>query len=134
MLILPISRTWIDSPAARSVYLICSALDLALLGTLAGVRAAQIAVASGTLPSDTAAVLRLVLVPEVIGTGLLWVGMLYFWFNVDRSSWLKRALWATFVLFFFSLALPLYYFFVYRKWTRSGGNTAASSPTPLPHG
>ena len=95
-----------DSPTARSVYLICSVLHLALLGTLAGISAAQTVVGLSTLPPTTAAVLRLVLIPEVVGTGLLWVGMLYFWFNFDRSSWLKRALWATFVLLLFAVGAP----------------------------
>ena len=119
MLILPISRTWMVSPAGRCVYLVCSVLALALSGTLAGTRAAQAVVGSYTLPPATAAVLRLVLIPEVFGTALLWVAMLYFWFGFDQSSWLKRALWFPLIFAFIPLALFLYHLFVYRKWTRN---------------
>jgi len=125
MLILPISRTWMVSRVARCVYLVCSVLALALSGTLAGTFAAQAAIGSHTLPPATAAVLRLVLIPEVFGTALLWVAMLYFWFDFDQSSWLKRAFWFAFIFFFFiPPALALYYFFVYRKWTRSDRQTS----------
>ncbi len=71
--------------------------------------------------------MRLALIPEVIGSGLLWVAMLYFWFGFDQSSWLKRALWFPFLFFFIPLALALYYFFVHRKWTRNGGQTSTVS-------
>src|SRR4030081_2344279 len=77
MLILPISRPGMFSRVARCVYLVCSVLALALSGTLAGTRAAQAVIGSHTLPPATAAVLRLVLIPEVFGTALLWVAMLY---------------------------------------------------------
>jgi len=127
MLLLPIARTWMDSRAARCVYLACSVLALALSGTLVGIRAAQAVVGSHTLPPATAALLRLVLIPEVIGSALLWVAMLYFWFNFDQSSWLKRALWFPLIFFFIPLALALYHFFVYRKWTRSAEQTSSVS-------
>jgi len=127
MLILPISRTWMVSRPARRVYLVCALLALALSGTLMGTRAAQSVIGSRTLPPATAIVLRLALIPEVIGSALLWVAMLYFWFNFDQSSWLKRALWFPFLFFFIPFALALYYFFVYRKWTRSDGQTSTVS-------
>jgi hypothetical protein len=117
-------RTWMVSRVARCVYLVCSVLALALSGTLAGTRAAQAAIGSHTLPPATAAVLLLVLIPEVFGTALLWVAMLYFWFGFDQSSWLKRALWFPFLFFFIPLALALYYFLVYRRWTRSDRQTS----------
>jgi hypothetical protein len=53
--------------------------------------------------------------------------MLYFWFNFDQSSWLKRALWFPFLFFFIPLALALYHFLVYRKWTRNEGETYSGS-------
>ena len=109
----------------QGVYIsFCSVLALALSGTLAGTRAAQAAMGSYTLPPATAAVLRFVLIPEVFGTALLWVAMLYFWFGFDQSSLLKRALWFPFIFTFIPLALALYYFFVYRKWTRSDRQTS----------
>jgi hypothetical protein len=74
MMILPISRAWMYSRAARCVYLVCSVLALALSGTLAGTRAAQAAFGSQTLPPATAVVLRLVLIPEVIWVGIVMGG------------------------------------------------------------
>jgi len=127
MLILPISRTWMDSRVARRVYLVCSVLALTLSGTLVGTRSAQAVAGSHTLPPATAALLRLVLIPEVIGSALLWVAMLYFWFNFDHSSWLRRALWFPFIFCFVPLALALYHFFVYRKWTSSDRQTSSVS-------
>jgi hypothetical protein len=125
MLILPISRTWMDSRAARSVYLASSVMALALAGTLMATRAAQSVIGSHALPSATASVLRLILTPEIVGSALLWVAMLYFWFNFDRSSWLKRALWFPFLFSFIPLAHALYHFLVYGKCTR--GDQQASS-------
>jgi len=97
-----------------------------------GTRTAQSVIGSRTLPSATASLLRWVLIPEVVGSALLWVAMLYFWFNFDRSSWLKRALWFPFLFSFIPLAHALYYFFVYRKWTR--GDQLASSMSAPAHG
>jgi hypothetical protein len=125
MLILPISRTWMYSHAARCVYLVCSVLALALGGTLMGTRAAQVLVGANTLPPTTAALLSLVLVPEVIGLALLWAAMLYFWFSFDQSSWLIRALWFPFIFFFLPYGLVLYHFLVYRKRTRSDRQTSS---------
>jgi hypothetical protein len=116
MLILPISRAWMHSRAARRVYTVCAVLALALGGTLMGTHAAQAVIGAETLPSPTAAVLKVVLIPEVIGTALLWVAMFYFWFGFDRSHWLARALWFCVISFLAPLGLALYCFFVYRKW------------------
>jgi hypothetical protein len=129
MLILPISRSWMNSRAARRLYFACSLLALALTGTLMGVRGAQGAIGTHTLPPATAALLRLVLIPEVIGTALLWVAMLYFWFSFDPSSWLKRALWFPFIFFLLPAALALYQFFVYRKWARSDSEAPTREPS-----
>jgi hypothetical protein len=100
-------------------------LALALGATIAGTRAAQAVVGSHTLPPTTATLLRLVLIPEVVGLALLWVAMLYFWFNFDRSSWLTRAVWFPFIFFFLPYGLVLYHFFVYRKCTRSDTQTSS---------
>ena len=127
VLILPIPRTWMVSRAARRVYLVCAVLALALSGTLVGTRAAQSVIGSRTLPPTTALVLRLALIPEVIGSALLWVAMLYFWFGFDQSSWLKRALWFPFLFFFVPVALALYYLLVYRKFGLSKMGTQSSA-------
>lgn len=120
MMILPITRTWLDSRGARWLYLVCSLLALALSGTLAGTRAAQSVVGSNTLPQTTAAVLRVILLPEVVGLALGWIGMIYFWFNFDQSSWWTRALWFPFLFVLPPYGFVLYHFFVYRKWTKHG--------------
>jgi hypothetical protein len=118
MLILPITRNWLDSRVAQRVYLVCAVLSLALFGTRVGTHAAQNVVGRNALPLATAAVLRIVFVPETVAAAVLWVGMLYFWFNLDRSHWPKRALWI-FLILFISPAPALYYFLVYRRSTRS---------------
>lgn len=51
------------------------------------------AVRSATLSPYAALVLRILLYPEIVGTALLWVAMLYFWFGFDHSHFLKKALW-----------------------------------------
>jgi hypothetical protein len=66
---------------------------------------------------------------EVDVSALLWVSMIYFWFNFDRSPWLKRALWFPFLTSFIPFAHALYYFFVYRKWTGPDPQTPSVGAT-----
>jgi hypothetical protein len=120
MMILPITRSWLDSRTARRVYLVCSVLALALAMTQG--------IGRQTLPPTTATIFRLVLFPEVVGTALLQVAMLYFWFGFDQSSWLKRALWFPFLFLFIPLTHALYYFFVYRKLTCPDPQTSTANP------
>jgi len=118
MMILPISRSWIFSRAAERVYLYCAILSLALSGTWIGTRAAQIYAGNPALSDATATVLYLVLILEVLGAALLWVGMLYFWFGLDQSSWLIRAFWFLVLWSLLPFFWAMYYFFVYRRQFR----------------
>ena len=80
-----------------------------------GTQSAQIAHGMDRLPQAVSAILRLILIPEVIGAGLLWAGMIYFWFGFDHSSWLTRAFWIFFLWSVLPFFWALYYFFVYRR-------------------
>jgi hypothetical protein len=64
------------------------------------------------------------MIPEVLGTAVLWVGMVYFWFGFDQSHWLSRSFWFVCLMLFLPLFWALYYFLVYRG--RSG------EPTRIP--
>ena len=83
---------------------------------------------SATLSPDAALVLRILLYPEIVGTALLWVAMLYFWFGFDHSHFLKKALWFLGLMFVSPLATPFYYFLVYR---RHALRAAAAQQTPF---
>lgn len=60
-------------------------------------------------------IVKLILFPEILGAGLLWIAMWYFWFGFDRSHYLLRAL--SFVLLFFMgpIGPLMYYFAAYRR-------------------
>lgn len=118
MLILPVSRSWVFSRAARKVYTVCAFMAIVMYGVLVGTRAAQNFVGTRMLPPSTAAILMVILIPAVIATALLWVAMLYFWFGFDRSHWLARAFWFGALYFLAPVGPALYCFIVYRKWTR----------------
>jgi hypothetical protein len=88
---------------------------MAFSGTWIGVLAAQVYAGYPVLPTTTAVGLHLIQFAEAIGASILWVGMLYFWFGYDQSSWPIRAL--CFLILFLRLPFfwALYYFFVYRR-------------------
>jgi len=115
MLYLPISRGWLLSRNAQHVYLGCAVLTLALIATLVGVRLAMPAAGATALNRQARSVLRLLLLPEILGSGLLWVAMWYFWFSFDRSHYLKKA--GSFILLFFlaPFGTLIYYFLAYRQ-------------------
>jgi hypothetical protein len=128
MLILPISRGWLISRIAQRTYFLCALLTLALSATLIGARAAMTTAHSAMLSPGAALVLRILLYSEIMGTALLWVAMLYFWFGFDHSHFLKKALWFLGFMFMSPLAMPFYYFLVYR---RSAVREAAAQQTPF---
>jgi hypothetical protein len=82
------------------------------------VHAAPAASRIGTLTPSAAAILRPLLFPEILGTALLWVAMWYFWFSIDRSHFLKKALWFVALALFAPLGPVFYYFFVFRQYAR----------------
>lgn len=117
VLYLPISKTWIVSRTARRVYLICALAGFALFGVIF---AASYALALSGIPSlelspNAALVVRVLLWPGILGTGLLTIAMWYFWFSFDNSGWLKKALWFLPLYLFLPVGPALYYFFVYRR-------------------
>lgn len=58
---------------------------------------------------------RAVLLPGVLGTATLSIAMWYFWFNFDKSSWVRKAFWALPLYFLLPIGPALYYFFVYLR-------------------
>jgi hypothetical protein len=100
---------------AQRIYLACAFLSLALLATLIGVHAAMSAAGASALTPDSAAVVRILLFPEIMGAALLWVAMWYFWFGFDRSHFLKKAGWFVALFFFAPLGPVLYWYFAFRR-------------------
>ena len=116
MLYLPISRSWLFSPAARRIYLLCALLALGLIATEIGVHMAMSAARTGKLTPAAALFVRTLLYPEIAGTALLWTTMWYFWFGFDSSHYLKKALWFVFLFFLVPFGTLIYYFVVYRRF------------------
>jgi hypothetical protein len=118
MLYLPITRSWLVSRTARRIYVACAVLSLALAATIIAVHSAMSAAGVTALTPTAAAVVRLLLLPEIAGAALLWVAMWYFWFSVDRGHFLKKASWFVALFFFAPLGPALYYFFVFRRYSQ----------------
>jgi hypothetical protein len=97
------------------VYLVCAILAIALLVTWVALTATL----QGLLPAKAARVFEVALIPEVFGTALLWVAMFYFWFGFDPSPWAARTIWFLVMYLLAPFSPALYYFFVFRKVTRS---------------
>ena len=116
MLHLYVSESWILSPLARRVYLVCAILALTLFVIFIAGR--MTVNPSGSAPGNAvpmAFFVRLIVLAGILGTAILSVAMWYFWFGFDRSSWIKKALWLPMLYLFFAIGPALYYFFVYRK-------------------
>lgn len=108
-----VKRTWLFSQTARRVYLLCAILDLALFGTEIAVQAAIKVSGVSYLGSLTRILLELILVPEVIGTAVLIVGMTYCWLMVGGSCG-RKLVWILYMPWFL-ITMPAYYFAVYRR-------------------
>jgi hypothetical protein len=119
MLYLPISSNWLFSKNAKRVYLASALLALCLIATLIGSRTAMRAAGIGRLTPTAAPLVRALLLPGILGAGVLWTGMWHFWFSFDRSHYLKKAIWFAILFFLVPLGTLAYYFFVYRKCVRS---------------
>lgn len=115
MLYLPITRNWSYSRTAQNVYLGCAVLSFALVATLVGVHLAM--PLSGVAPLNAPArmLINVILLPEILGTALLWTAMWYYWFSFDRSHYFKRFLFSLLLLFVAPFGTLLYYFVVYRR-------------------
>jgi hypothetical protein len=108
MLFLPISRAWVFSRIAQRVYLVSASLTLSFIATKIGVHAAISAAGAGALTVKAASVVRVLLLPEVLGAAILWIGMWYFWFSFDHSHYLKKAIWFALLFFLVPLATVAY--------------------------
>jgi hypothetical protein len=124
MLFLPINRNWVLSQAAQYVYLGAAVLSLALLATLIGIDMA-ISAAGMALTAEARLLVKLILFPEILGAGLLWVAMWYFWFGFDRSHYLLKTISFVLLFFFGPLGTSIYYFAGYRRWVSA---SASSKP------
>ncbi|MGH9496399.1 MAG: hypothetical protein ACRD3B_15470 [Candidatus Sulfotelmatobacter sp.] len=91
-------------------------MSLSLVATLMGVRAALSVARVNALTRDSAAIVRVLLFPEIIGAAILWIAMWYFWFGFDRSHYLKKAGWFVALFFLAPLGPVFYYFFAFRRY------------------
>jgi hypothetical protein len=112
MMYVLISRNWLFSRTAQRVYLIAAILDLALLATRMGIAGAMTAAGVFTLPPVTNVVVRILLIPEVVGTAVLTVGMTYCWLGLG-GSYKKKLLWIVLIQLFL-VTMPVYYVAFYR--------------------
>jgi hypothetical protein len=115
MLYLPIRRSWLISKSARRVYAGCSVLTLALLATLVGIQLSISAAGASPVTREARSLMRILLLPEIIGYALLWIAMWYFWFGFDDSHYFKKAVTFVLLLFFPPIGTLLYYFLTYRR-------------------
>src|SRR6202011_6387911 len=117
MLYLPITKSWIISRTARTVYFVCAVLAWMFLGALFAILLAMGFSGVDSLSAFPLAlsIARAVLLPGVLGSATLSIAMWYFWFNFDKSSWLRRAFWALPLYFLLPIGPALYYFFVYLR-------------------
>ena len=117
MLYLPITKNWIVSPTARSVYLVCALLSFALFGALFAISAAMAFSGVRSLAPFPVVlhIAKALLLPGIVGTATLTVAMWYFWFSFDNSSWVRKTFWFLPLYLLPPIGPPLYYFFVYRR-------------------
>ncbi len=101
-----INKEWIVSPAARRVYRISASLSVALFFGWWAILVA------GGITDTIAPVVRLLLLPGVLGAGITIVGMQFFLFRFDTSHPLKQVVWFL-VMLFPLLGAALYCFIVY---------------------
>ena len=67
------------------------------------------------LTTNARSLVKALLFPEILGAGLLWVAMWYFWFSFDRSHYLIKAVSFSLLLLFGPLGACVYYFATYRR-------------------
>ena len=115
-----ITRSWIISPRAKRLYLICAILTAVMLVTIIALQTAMIL--ADTLVEQSLVVRTLaflILISGIFGTATLWVAMWYHWYGYNRGGLLSKSFWFLSLLFFGPLAAIFYYFFPYRWSFRS---------------
>jgi hypothetical protein len=117
MLKLPISRSWILSRKAQSVYLASAIVCLSFWPIFIGAIAALVFSEQKSFDNFPAAarIIETLFFVCAVGTGTLTVAMEYFWYGYDSSHWLKKAIWFPVTFLVPVLGPVLYYFFVYRR-------------------
>jgi hypothetical protein len=115
VLYLPIRRSWLFSIAAQRTYFMCAVLSVAFVATKVGVRVAMTAFRISALDPRSAFLVRGLLYPEILGTALLWIAMLYFWFGFDKSHYIQKAFWFVCLAVLAPFGPITYYFAVYRR-------------------
>lgn len=130
MLYLPISRGWLFSPTAQRIYLQCALLTFALLATLIGVSLAMPLAGTASLTRPARLVVKVLLLPEILGTASLWIAMWYYWFSFDRSHYLKKFLFFLLLFFLAPFGTLFYYFVVYRRNVLQEQRTSLPIPSP----
>jgi hypothetical protein len=115
-----ITRAWIMSTRAKTLYLICAILTAAMFLTIVALQAAMI---FADVPLEQSIVVRVlafpILLSGVFGTATLWVAMWYHWFGYNKDSELSKGFWLVCFILFGPLASIFYYFFPYRWSFRS---------------
>jgi len=91
MMYFSVSRAWLFSRTSQRVYLLCAILDLAFLGTQLGITMAMSFAEVYSLPSMIRIIVGCALVPEVIGTAVLAVGMTWAVALPLLSQWSRTA-------------------------------------------
>src|ERR1044071_3527803 len=102
-----ITREWILSPAAQTVYRVSATLSLVLVFVLMPLHRPIDEMSHSLLP-----LVRLVAFTCVLGAAVTMVAMEYFLFGFDTSSSFKKLFWFC-VMLFPPLGPPLYCFMVY---------------------
>lgn len=125
MMHLSISRAWLFSRTAKRVYFLCALANLALLATRMGIGAALAAAGATALSPEARLIVSTLLLPEVVGSAVLFVGMSYCWLGIE-GSYKKKVLWII-LLPVFLLAMPVYYFIYYRPLA-----SRQADQTPVP--
>jgi len=109
-----ISKSWILSKVAQRVYFCSALLAIAEFGLIIAVNTALVAAGVAELRGGARTLVHILILPAIVGTAILFVAMLYFWFGFDKSNWLKRACWF-FGIYVVPVGTVLYYFLVYRR-------------------
>jgi hypothetical protein len=111
-----VSDSWLISRIAKKVYVVSALLTLYVVCLLSTILLATI-FAEGTLVQSPllASVLKVLLLPGVFGTALLWIGMIYFWYQHHPNDGMSKPLWAAALWIFGPVGALLYFKLVYLR-------------------
>lgn len=122
-----ITRSWIVSTRARSVYLICIIFVFAMVVGLVGIRSILVfGAAQGKHSFMIRALEFLIVLPGMVATAMIWVAMWYHWYGYNKDSFFSKAFWFLALFYLGPIAALVYYFFPYR-WNFTGDAPACES-------